>query len=155
MYNIVSTSYSVSQLIGLFALILDIKNARLVSLNLRMYSFLPVLYDLVFLYFISFSAVANIFSPARKKVSLEFYDTQLQCYLLKKKMMKKYIEPAVSDELSSYHLKTIVFWQSEERGMFIWKSFTMYHRLLSKGVRLYRKWGITALFPQAKKFVGE
>lgn len=66
--------------------------------------------------------MANIFSPARKGVSLEFYDTQLQCYLLMKKMMKKYIELAVSDELSSYHLKTIVFWQPEEGGMFIWKS---------------------------------
>ncbi|CAC5377012.1 unnamed protein product [Mytilus coruscus] len=51
-----------------------------------------------------------------------FNDTQLQCYVLMKKMMKKYVEPTVPDELSSYHLKTILFWQSEEVGISIWKS---------------------------------
>ncbi|XP_071169655.1 uncharacterized protein [Mytilus edulis] len=50
-----------------------------------------------------------------------FNDTQLHCYVLMKKLLKKYVEPTISDELSSYHLKTNMFWLSEERGISMWK----------------------------------
>ncbi|XP_061195713.1 uncharacterized protein LOC133203932 isoform X2 [Saccostrea echinata] len=42
-----------------------------------------------------------------------FNDIQLQCYVLLKVLLKKYIDPVAPEELSSYHMKTIVFWESE------------------------------------------
>ncbi|XP_063435890.1 uncharacterized protein LOC134716811 [Mytilus trossulus] len=50
-----------------------------------------------------------------------FNDTQLHCYILMKKILKKYIEPTISDELSSYQLKTNLFWLLEEQGTSIWQ----------------------------------
>lgn len=42
-----------------------------------------------------------------------FNDTQLQCFVLLKSLLIKVIDPIVSEKLSSYHMKTVVFWESE------------------------------------------
>ncbi|XP_062615585.1 uncharacterized protein LOC134277285 isoform X2 [Saccostrea cucullata] len=42
-----------------------------------------------------------------------FNDIQLQGYVLLKVLLNKYIDPVAPEELSSYHMKTIVFWESE------------------------------------------
>lgn len=42
-----------------------------------------------------------------------FNDTQLQCFVLLKSLLIKFIDPIVSEKLSSYHMKTVVFWESE------------------------------------------
>ncbi|XP_056015716.1 uncharacterized protein LOC130053121 isoform X2 [Ostrea edulis] len=49
-----------------------------------------------------------------------FNDIQLQCYVLLKALLKKYIDPVAPDELSSYHMKTIVFWESEDTEENCW-----------------------------------
>ncbi|KAK3100450.1 hypothetical protein FSP39_020082 [Pinctada imbricata] len=41
-------------------------------------------------------------------------DIQLNCYILMKRLFKQYIDPLAPDQLSSYHMKNIVLWESEK-----------------------------------------
>ena len=71
------------------------------------------------------------FLLAERQLIWSFNDTQLQCYFILKLLIKKHIYPKVSDEvgLSSYHLKTIVFWQSEILGISAWREDQLLHRV--------------------------
>ncbi|XP_061183501.1 uncharacterized protein LOC133191436 [Saccostrea echinata] len=43
-----------------------------------------------------------------------FSDVQIQCYVIFKTLKKEILDKIISDEINSFHLKTIVFWMSEE-----------------------------------------
>lgn len=68
-----------------------------------------------------------------------FNDTQLQWFVLLKSLLIKFIDPIVSEKLSSYHMKTVVFWESETIDDNCWrreflltflkKMFTAFERL--------------------------
>lgn len=60
------------------------------------------------------------FSLGERELVWNFNDTQVQCYVLLKQLIKKNIEPIAPDQLSSYHIKTIMFWMAEEQGMSMW-----------------------------------
>ncbi|KAL3837358.1 hypothetical protein ACJMK2_022722 [Sinanodonta woodiana] len=62
------------------------------------------------------------FVPAERELVWSFNDCQIQCYIILKFLKRKYINAIASDELSSFCLKTIVFWISEERGLEMWTS---------------------------------
>ncbi|KAL3837357.1 hypothetical protein ACJMK2_022721 [Sinanodonta woodiana] len=57
------------------------------------------------------------FVPAERELIWSFNDSQIQCYILLKCLKKKYLNHIVRDELSTFCLKTIVFWISEEEGL--------------------------------------
>ncbi|KAK3585473.1 hypothetical protein CHS0354_003322 [Potamilus streckersoni] len=46
------------------------------------------------------------------------------------RLLKKYIEPIAPDQLSSYHMKTIVFWQSEETCLSMWNEENLIHCII-------------------------
>lgn len=58
-----------------------------------------------------------------------FNDVQLQCYVLLKALLKDQViedlkknnDPDVIEELSSYHMKNIVFWESEQTETNFWR----------------------------------
>ncbi|XP_052077061.1 uncharacterized protein LOC127715075 [Mytilus californianus] len=50
-----------------------------------------------------------------------FNDTQLQCFILMKNILKKCLHPIAPDEVSSYHMKTILLWQSENNPQYLWQ----------------------------------
>ncbi|XP_071123969.1 uncharacterized protein [Mytilus edulis] len=50
-----------------------------------------------------------------------FNDTQLQCFILMKNILKKFLHPIAPEELSSYHMKTILLWQSENNPQHLWQ----------------------------------
>ncbi|KAL3881829.1 hypothetical protein ACJMK2_028221 [Sinanodonta woodiana] len=56
-----------------------------------------------------------------------FSSTQLQCYTLLKALKKVYVNPLFSDEISSYHLKTTIFWLIEDEGPGIWTDSNLFH----------------------------
>ncbi|KAL3847039.1 hypothetical protein ACJMK2_017971 [Sinanodonta woodiana] len=60
------------------------------------------------------------FLLGERELVWNFNSTQVQCYVILKRLLKKYIEPLAPDQLSSYHLKTVIFWLSEEKGMSVW-----------------------------------
>ena len=60
------------------------------------------------------------FLLGERELVWNFNDTQVQCYVLLKCIFKQHLAPLAPDQLSSYHLKTIVFWKSEENGLSIW-----------------------------------
>ncbi|KAL3837356.1 hypothetical protein ACJMK2_022720 [Sinanodonta woodiana] len=62
------------------------------------------------------------FVPAERELVWSFNDCQIQCYIILKLLKRKYITAIASDELSSFCLKTIVFWISEEQGLEMWTS---------------------------------
>ena len=70
------------------------------------------------------------FILAERQLIWSFNDTQIQCYVILKSLIKKYIHPTVPDEVTSYHLKTIVFWQSENLGITAWREDQLLHRVL-------------------------
>ena len=49
-----------------------------------------------------------------------FNDVQIQTYVILKSLRKKHLEPLAADQISSYHLKTIMFWLIEEEGNSRW-----------------------------------
>ena len=69
------------------------------------------------------------FLLAERQLIWSFNDTQIQCYYVLKLLIQKYINPTVPDEVSSYHLKTIVFWQSESLGISAWSEDELLHRV--------------------------
>ena len=60
------------------------------------------------------------FLLGERELVWNFNDTQVHCYILLKQILKQHVEPLAPDQLSSYHLKTIVFWKSEEKGLSMW-----------------------------------
>ncbi|KAK3603005.1 hypothetical protein CHS0354_016821 [Potamilus streckersoni] len=56
-----------------------------------------------------------------------FSSTQIQCYILLKALRKVYVNPLFSDEISSYHLKTTIFWLIEDEGVGIWHESNLVH----------------------------
>ena len=53
-----------------------------------------------------------------------FNDTQIQCYVIMKQLVKTFLEPKdpkEPDKISSYNIKTLIFWISEEDGLDQWK----------------------------------
>ena len=69
------------------------------------------------------------FLLAERQLIWSFNDTQIQCYFILKSLIKKYIHPTFPDEVTSYHLKTIVFWQSENLGITAWSEDQLLHRV--------------------------
>ena len=60
------------------------------------------------------------FLLGERELVWNFNDTQIQTYIILKMLLKKYIEPLAPDQLSSYHLKTVMFWLIEEEGNSRW-----------------------------------
>ncbi|XP_045172187.2 uncharacterized protein LOC123534155 [Mercenaria mercenaria] len=60
------------------------------------------------------------FLLCEKELIWNFNDTQIQCYVIMKRLVKKYIDPLAPDQISSYNLKTVIFWVSEEHGLYEW-----------------------------------
>lgn len=60
------------------------------------------------------------FLLGERELIWSFNDTQVQCYVLLKQLFKKHISAIAPDQLSSYHIKTVMFWMSEERGTSMW-----------------------------------
>lgn len=60
------------------------------------------------------------FLLGERELIWSFNDTQVQCYVLLKQLFKKHISAIAPDQLSSYHIKTVMFWMSEERGTSLW-----------------------------------
>ncbi|KAK3597219.1 hypothetical protein CHS0354_004971 [Potamilus streckersoni] len=65
------------------------------------------------------------FVPAERELVWSFNDCQIQCYSILKFLKRKYLNTIGSDELSSFCLKTIVFWISEEEGLEMWTPPTL------------------------------
>ncbi|XP_045211214.2 uncharacterized protein LOC123562660 [Mercenaria mercenaria] len=57
---------------------------------------------------------------SERELVWSFNDTQLNCYFILKKLHKLYFDKLAPDQLSSYHMKTTVFWLSEEKGLSMW-----------------------------------
>lgn len=62
------------------------------------------------------------FVPAERELVWTFNDCQIQCYLVLKAIKSQYLKSIAKDDLSSFHLKTIVFWLSEENGIEMWET---------------------------------
>ncbi|XP_069121180.1 uncharacterized protein [Argopecten irradians] len=50
-----------------------------------------------------------------------FNHVQIKCYALMKLVLKWIIQPQIKEPLSSYHVKTVMFWMSEEHERQIWR----------------------------------
>ncbi|XP_069121182.1 uncharacterized protein [Argopecten irradians] len=50
-----------------------------------------------------------------------FNHVQIKCYVLMKLVLKWIIQPQMKEPLSSYHVKTVMFWMSEEHERQIWR----------------------------------
>lgn len=63
------------------------------------------------------------FSEAEKKLVLSFNDCQRSCFIALKIIVKEYVEPMFPDEdfLSSYIMKTLMFWMIEETEQSLWQ----------------------------------
>ncbi|XP_045157587.2 uncharacterized protein LOC123523901 [Mercenaria mercenaria] len=48
-------------------------------------------------------------------------DTQCKCYIILKMLLKMYLDKLAPDELSSFALKTVIFWCAETEGPSLWK----------------------------------
>ncbi|XP_045173286.1 uncharacterized protein LOC123534891 [Mercenaria mercenaria] len=69
------------------------------------------------------------FLLCEKELIWNFNDTQIQCYVIMKRLIKKYIDPFAPDQISSYNLKTVIFWVSEELGLNAWTPAKLLHCL--------------------------
>ena len=71
------------------------------------------------------------FLLAERELIWSFNDTQIQCYFIFKALIKEYINPTVPDDvgLSSYIVKTIIFWQSENLEISAWREDQLLHRV--------------------------
>ncbi|XP_052106903.1 uncharacterized protein LOC127739283 [Mytilus californianus] len=54
-----------------------------------------------------------------------FSDIQIQLYFLLKRIVKSEIEPLYPDQLSSYHMKTAVYWYSETDDITQWTRYDL------------------------------
>ncbi|MEW8544669.1 MAG: hypothetical protein AB2693_14175, partial [Candidatus Thiodiazotropha sp.] len=55
-------------------------------------------------------------------------DTQCKCYVLLKTILKQYVDELAPEELSSYALKTMLFWFAEETDATLWKEEYLLNR---------------------------
>ena len=69
------------------------------------------------------------FLLAEKQLIWSFNDTQIHCYVIMKLLIQKSINPIVPDEITSYHLKTIVLWLSENLGISAWREGQLLQRV--------------------------
>ncbi|XP_060072551.1 uncharacterized protein LOC132552400 [Ylistrum balloti] len=65
-----------------------------------------------------------------------FNDTQMKCYTLLKLVLKWIIQPQLKDPLSSYHMKTVMFWMSEERESCFWRPDNLIDCFISSLLKL-------------------
>ncbi|KAL3881821.1 hypothetical protein ACJMK2_028213 [Sinanodonta woodiana] len=49
-----------------------------------------------------------------------FSTIQIQCYVILKALKKEFLSPVLHDEISSFHLKTVMFWLLENEGHDMW-----------------------------------
>lgn len=61
-------------------------------------------------------------SKTEHLLTKSFNHVQMKCYVLMKLLLKWIIQPQVKDALSSYHIKTVMFWMSEEHERSFWMS---------------------------------
>ncbi|XP_045168478.2 uncharacterized protein LOC128545975 [Mercenaria mercenaria] len=71
------------------------------------------------------------FVPTERELIWEFNDTQIQCYVILKLLRKQFLEPIAPDQLSSFFLKTIMFWEIENKGPDNWTSENLIHCIVS------------------------
>jgi len=76
------------------------------------------------------------FLLGERELVWNFNDIQMQCYLLMKKILKYFINQIAPDELSSYHMKTIMFWELENNRPDIWEQKHLLHCLRNSLVSL-------------------
>ena len=62
------------------------------------------------------------FLLSERELVWSFNDTQLQCYYILKCLLKNELDSLAPDQLSSYHLKTIMFWQCENSHPNSWNA---------------------------------
>ncbi|KAL3855470.1 hypothetical protein ACJMK2_014681 [Sinanodonta woodiana] len=65
------------------------------------------------------------FLLGERELVWSFNDTQIQCYYILKYLLKKHLDALAPDQLSSYHMKTLMFWQCEESDSGIWNSVNL------------------------------
>lgn len=70
------------------------------------------------------------FITIERELVWSFNQTQFHCFFILKYITKGNLEPLAPDELSTYHLKTIIFWLSEESQM-EWKPSNLISLVLS------------------------
>lgn len=58
-----------------------------------------------------------------------FNDTQLQCYYILKCLLKLELDNVAPEQLSSYHMKTIMFWQCENTAPSMWAPANLLKRV--------------------------
>ncbi|KAL3855478.1 hypothetical protein ACJMK2_014689 [Sinanodonta woodiana] len=65
------------------------------------------------------------FLLGERELVWSFNDTQIQCYYILKYLLKEYIDKQAPGQLSSYHMKTLMFWQCEESDSCIWNGLSL------------------------------
>ncbi|XP_069107323.1 cyclic GMP-AMP synthase-like receptor 2 [Argopecten irradians] len=65
-----------------------------------------------------------------------FNHVQMKCYVMMKLVLKRIIQPQMKDPLSSYHVKTVMFWMSEEREEQFWRPDNLAECLISSFKKL-------------------
>ncbi|XP_053383637.1 uncharacterized protein LOC128549907 [Mercenaria mercenaria] len=60
------------------------------------------------------------FTLLERELIWTWTNTQYKCFMLMKVIKRDVIEPEIPDVISSYHLKTVIFWMSEERPFEFW-----------------------------------
>ncbi|XP_045168481.2 uncharacterized protein LOC123531502 isoform X2 [Mercenaria mercenaria] len=86
------------------------------------------------------------FVPTERELIWEFNDTQIQCYVILKLLGKQFLEPIAPDQLSSFFLKTIMFWEIENKGLDIWTTVNLIHCIVSC-LQSLRKCVMTRILP--------
>ena len=115
------------------------------------------------------------FVPTERELIWEFNDTQIHCYVLLKLLKKEFLDPIAPDQLSSFHLKTLVFWESEKGGLVRWqpgnllqclhlclqrllnsiKSLELPHYIFEKRNLLYSKFNDQTMKKRVIEMIGE
>ncbi|KAL3881827.1 hypothetical protein ACJMK2_028219 [Sinanodonta woodiana] len=55
-----------------------------------------------------------------RELMWSFSTIQIQCYVILKALKKEFLSPVLHDEISSFHLKTVMFWLLENEGQGMW-----------------------------------
>ena len=69
------------------------------------------------------------FLLGERELIWNFNDTQIQCYIILKLLIKIYVyeKEEMKEQVSSYHMKTTVFWVSENLGISAWREDQLLH----------------------------
>ncbi|XP_021342058.1 uncharacterized protein LOC110442670 [Mizuhopecten yessoensis] len=65
-----------------------------------------------------------------------FNHIQMKCYAMLKLVLKWIIQPQMKESLSSYHVKTVMFWMSEEREKRFWIPENLFECFISSMMKL-------------------